>query len=70
MKQIFNILTILTLCTSAFTFVSCQETDAVSDYDNWEERNQAFVDSIARVCAANEDGYKHPMHNLSHDNYT
>ena len=56
MKQIFNILTILTLCTSAFTFVSCQETDAVSDYDNWEERNQAFVDSIARVCAANEDG--------------
>ena len=56
MKQIFNILTILTLCTSVFTFVSCQETDAVSDYDNWEERNQTFVDSIARVCAANEDG--------------
>jgi len=56
MKHPFNILILLALCTSAFTFVSCQETEAISDYDNWEQRNQIYVDSIAKVCAENADG--------------
>lgn len=30
----------------AGTFVSCEEVKEVGKYDNWKERNQAFIDSI------------------------
>ena len=56
MKHSFNILTLLAVCASAFTFMSCQETEEVNEYDNWEVRNQMYIDSIAKVCALNEDG--------------
>ena len=32
-------------------FVSCDETKEVGRYDNWRERNEAFIDSIANVYA-------------------
>lgn len=28
----------------------------MSEYDNWEVRNQLFIDSIAKVCETNADG--------------
>lgn len=37
-------------------FFSCTETEEVDEYDNWQARNEAFVDSIARVAIANADG--------------
>ncbi|MBQ7686472.1 MAG: FKBP-type peptidyl-prolyl cis-trans isomerase [Bacteroidaceae bacterium] len=35
---------------------SCSEKDEVSEFDNWRDRNQAFIDSIARVAQTNADG--------------
>lgn len=34
-------------------FASCEETDGVSEYDNWQFRNESYIDSIAKVAAAN-----------------
>ena len=56
MKQTFNILFLLALCTSLFTFVSCKETEVANNYDNWDVRNQMYIDSIARECETNTDG--------------
>lgn len=35
---------------------SCQEKEEEGEYDNWQTRNEAYVDSIARVARANADG--------------
>lgn len=35
---------------------SCEESDSVGEFDNWEERNTQFIDSIAAVARANADG--------------
>lgn len=44
---------------TSFVLVSCEETDGVPDpYTNWEERNQAYIDSIAAVAKANPDKWK------------
>lgn len=37
-------------------FTSCEENDAVGEYDNWQARNVQFIDSIAAVARANADG--------------
>jgi FKBP-type peptidyl-prolyl cis-trans isomerase FklB len=37
-------------------FTSCEESDSVGEYDNWQARNVQFVDSIATVARANADG--------------
>ena len=44
------------LLVSLFGFTSCEETTEVGEYDNWQERNITFIDSIATVARANEDG--------------
>ena len=38
-----------------FAFASCEDTVEVGEYDNWEDRNIAFIDSIATVARANSD---------------
>lgn len=50
-----NILWIIGLLFAvSFSIASCDETDgAVDPYFNWEERNQLYIDSIARVANAN-----------------
>jgi FKBP-type peptidyl-prolyl cis-trans isomerase FklB len=35
---------------------SCKESDEVSEYDNWQARNEHFIDSIASVAKTNRDG--------------
>lgn len=41
-----------TLCfllpLAALLFASCEEVQEASKYDNWQSRNEAFIDSIAR----------------------
>lgn len=41
-----------TLCfllpLAALLFASCEEVQEASKYDNWQARNEAFIDSIAR----------------------
>ena len=45
------LLAFLTIC-----FMSCSEKDEVTEYDNWQEKNQQFIDSIANVARTNADG--------------
>jgi len=33
----------------ALSFTACNESEEVSKYENWQERNEAFMDSLARV---------------------
>ncbi len=35
---------------------SCTEKNEAGEYDNWQSRNAAYVDSIAKVCNSNADG--------------
>lgn len=46
----------LLLFFSLIGFSSCEETPEVGEYDNWQARNIAFIDSIASVARANSDG--------------
>lgn len=39
----------------ALTFAACNETAEVGEYDNWRERNEAFIDSLQRVYDAKTD---------------
>lgn len=44
---------------TSLILVSCEETDGVPDpYTDWEERNQAYIDSIAAVAKANPNEWK------------
>ena len=52
MKRIIYILTLL-----AFLFVSCSEKEETGEYDNWQARNQHYVDSIAALANAGTDGW-------------
>lgn len=43
----------------SFTMVSCEETTGVPDpYTDWENRNQLYIDSIAKVAKANPDQWR------------
>lgn len=46
----------LFLSIALFGFTSCEETVEVSEFDDWQNRNIAFIDSIASVARANSDG--------------
>lgn len=50
LKVLFFLLSLL------FVFASCEDTTEVGEYDNWQQRNIAFIDSIANVARANADG--------------
>jgi len=39
-------------------FTACEETEGVDEYANWKERNDAFIDSIARVARNNPEEWK------------
>lgn len=47
---------ILSISACICLFASCDETVEPGDYDNWQERNIAYIDSIATVAAVNADG--------------
>lgn len=53
-KNIFLLLGLL-VATSLF-FTSCKESEEEGEWDNWKERNEHFIDSIATVARANRDG--------------
>ncbi len=47
------------LFATSFGVVSCDETTGTPDpYTDWENRNQAYIDSIARVAKANPEEWK------------
>ena len=47
---------LLLAATGTLLLTACKETEVTEEFDNWQERNEAFIDSIARVCDANADG--------------
>ena len=54
MQKSRNILLCLVASLCCAVFVSCsKDTPEADPYENWEARNNAFIDSIANVCAAN-----------------
>lgn len=60
MKMKKSILWLITwLFIIPFVMVSCEETSGEIDpYYNWEERNQAYIDSIAAIAKANPGEWK------------
>ena len=46
---------VLPLLLLALSFVACDETEEPSKYDNWRERNEAFIDSLQQVVDAKSD---------------
>lgn len=56
MKKLLYILLFFTFQLSFLTLTSCTEKEEIGEYDNWQKRNAAFVDSIANVCRKNADG--------------
>ena len=41
---------------TVFAATSCKESEEAGEYDNWQTRNEHFIDSIASVARANKDG--------------
>lgn len=56
MMKYLKLISILFICTLGCLFTACEETTELDEYANWEERNIAFIDSIAKVAEANVDG--------------
>lgn len=54
MKKKNYIFSLLTFFLS-LTFFSCSETEEVGKYDNWQERNEAFMDSLTSVYDGKRD---------------
>ena len=42
---------LFSLVLLAFAFTACSETEETGKYDNWQARNEAFIDSIANAHA-------------------
>ena len=51
MKNI-RILPLLTMSV-LFGLTSCEESSEAGEFDNWQQRNTQFIDSIAAVARAN-----------------
>lgn len=49
-------LCLLLLSLSIAAFIACEETEGAGEYDYWQERNDAYIDSIATVAKENADG--------------
>ncbi len=54
-KSILHTATTCLLLVSAFLLGSCSENSEPSEYQNWQKRNEAYMDSLAQVVASNSD---------------
>ena len=52
--RIFTLSLLACLCI----FASCEDTVEPGDYDNWQERNQLYIDSIAALARAEGSTWK------------
>ena len=51
-----KLISLLFVCMLGSFFVSCEETAEFDEYSNWQARNEAFIDSIAKVAKADTEG--------------
>lgn len=56
MKRVNIFASLVCLMLFASSLFSCTEKEEVGEFDNWQARNIASIDSIAKVCDANADG--------------
>ena len=56
-KILYQVLIALALPLWGLGGSSCNEKDEVGEYDNWQARNQHYVDSIAALANAGTDGW-------------
>ena len=54
--RLSDIKILLFALVAALTFTACDETEEAGEFDNWQRRNEAYIDSIAKVARANADG--------------
>ena len=54
--RLSDIKILLLALVAALTFTACDETEEVGEFDNWQKRNEAYIDSIAKVARTNADG--------------
>ncbi len=47
LRHILSPLSLLLCLSLAFAFTACEEVEEVGAYDNWQARNEAYIDSIA-----------------------
>ena len=47
---------LVALVSSTAFFCSCKENEEEGEWDNWQTRNEQYIDSIAKVARANRDG--------------
>ena len=52
-KRLLVFLPFLLLLTGVFT--SCEEVEEVGRYDNWRERNEAYIDSLNLIIGGRAD---------------
>lgn len=52
----FKQISLLLITTLGCFFASCEETTEWNEFANWQERNIAYIDSIAKVAEANANG--------------
>ena len=52
----YNLLSALLLLTCALLVGACEESEASSEFENWKEINDAYIDSIANVARNCTDG--------------
>ncbi len=55
-RNVYSFCTIFLAVVLSSVFFSCKESEEEGEYDNWQERNEHFIDSIANVAKANRDG--------------
>ncbi len=56
MRCISKLSNIVYAVLTTLLLVACSEKEEESEYVNWKERNQLYIDSIAAICELNEDG--------------
>ncbi|MBQ6965226.1 MAG: FKBP-type peptidyl-prolyl cis-trans isomerase [Bacteroidaceae bacterium] len=56
-KFIHYVLFVLAFPLLGLGGISCQENEEAGEYDNWQSRNQHYVDSIAQLANAGADGW-------------
>ena len=55
-NTLFTMLFMAVVAGSALLTSSCSESEDPSEFDNWQARNDHFIDSIAHVADLNADG--------------
>lgn len=62
-----NLLFSFFICAFCFLITSCSETEEAGRYDNWKNRNDAFVDSLKSVFDSGKDSSLKCLKSLSNE---